>query len=150
MRGVELAIAIALAGFGVRSVVYWSRRPFGSGDARDHLLFALYVMGRAGLWFAFSGMFLLFASAATVDPVTGEQLHAPGRAFVDAVDAYRWYALVPAVLAAVQFAAGWFLGRRTERGDQRAPGSVERGHAEQERAEQEPAEPGPGRGSNAT
>ena len=135
MRGVELAIAIGLAAFGVRSIVYWSRRPFGSGDARDHLLFALYVTGRAGLWFAFAGMFLIFASAATVDPVTGEQLHAPGRAFVDAVETYRWYAIVPAALAAMQFVAGWFLGRRTERRVERSQG---------------PAEPGPRPGSSET
>jgi hypothetical protein len=116
VRGVELAIAIVLAAFGVRSLVHWVRRPFGSRDARDHVLFALYVMGRAGLWFAFAGMFLLFASAGTTDPVTGEQLHAPGQAFVDAVDAYRWYVFVPATLAAVQFVAGYLLGRRAERG----------------------------------
>jgi len=110
-----MAIAIVLAAFGVRSLVHWARRPFGSRDARDHLLFALYVMGRAGLWFAFAGMFLLFASAGTTDPVTGEQLHAPGQAFIDAVNEYRWYVLVPASLAAVQFVAGYFLGRRGER-----------------------------------
>jgi hypothetical protein len=114
MRGVELAIAVVLAAFGVRSIVFWSRRPFGSRDARDHLLFALYVMGRAGLWFAFAGMFLLFASAGTSDPVTGEQLHAPGQAFIDAVEEYRWYVLVPVTLAAIQLVAGWFLGRRAE------------------------------------
>lgn len=115
MRGVELAIAAVLAGFGVRSLVHWARRPFGSRDPRDHVLYALYVMGRVGLWFAFAGMFLIFASAATTDPVTGEQLHAPGQAFEDAVEQYRWYVLVPAALAAVQFVAGFFLGRRAER-----------------------------------
>jgi len=115
MRGVELTVAIGLAALGVRSLVHWARRPFGSRDPRDHLLYALYVMGRAGLWFAFAGMFLLFASAGTTDPVTGEQLHAPGRAFVDAVNEYRWYVLVPAALAAVQLVAGYALGRRAER-----------------------------------
>jgi hypothetical protein len=115
MRGVELTIAIGLAALGVRSLVHWARRPFGSRDPRDHLLYALYVVGRAGLWFAFAGMFLLFASAGTTDPVTGEQLHAPGQAFVDAVNAYRWYVLVPAALAAMQLVAGYVLGRRAER-----------------------------------
>ena len=115
MRGPELVVAIVLAALGVRSLIYWARRPFGSRDPRDHLLYALYVMGRAGLWFAFAGMFLLFASAGTTDPVTGEELHAPGQAFIDAVNEYRWYVLVPAGLAAVQFVAGAFLGRRSER-----------------------------------
>ena len=124
MRGVELAVAIGLAALGVRSLVYWARRPFGSRDPRDHLLYGLYVMGRAGLWFAFAGMFLLYASAGTTDPVTGEQLHAPGQAFVDAVNEYRWYVLVPAGLAAVQLVSGAFLGRRSERtraGSERDP-----------------------------
>ena len=120
----ELAVAIGLAALGVRSLVYWARRPFGSRDPRDHLLYGLYVMGRAGLWFAFAGMFLLYASAGTTDPVTGEQLHAPGQAFVDAVNEYRWYVLVPAGLAAVQLVSGAFLGRRSERtraGSERDP-----------------------------
>jgi hypothetical protein len=95
--------------------VYWARRPFASSDAVDHILYGLYVMGRAGLWFAFAGMFLLFASAGTVDPVTGEQLHAPGQAFVDAVNENRWFIFVPVVLAATQFVAGYILGRRAER-----------------------------------
>lgn len=115
MRGIELVVAVVLAALGVRSLVHWARRPFGSRDLRDHLLYALYVMGRAGLWFAFAGLFLLFASAATTDPVTGEEIHAPGQAFVDAVNENRWYVLVPALLATVQFVAGYVLGRRAER-----------------------------------
>jgi len=115
VRGFELAIAIVLAAFGVRSMVYWARRPFGSRDPRDHVLFALYVMGRAGLWFAFAGFFLLFATAATVDPVTGEEVHAPGRALVDDVERFRWFVVVPLAFAVVQFLSGWFLGRRAER-----------------------------------
>ena len=124
MRGLELAIAGVLAAFGVRSLVHWARRPIGSGDPRDHALFALYVTGRAGLWFAFAGMFLIFASAATTDPVTGEQLHAPGQAFVDAVNESRWYVLVPAGFATVRFVAGYALGRRAERarGEENAMG----------------------------
>jgi hypothetical protein len=114
MRGVELAIAIVLAALGVRSLVHWARRPFRSRDPYDHALFALYVVGRAGLWFALAGMFLLFASAGTIDPVTGEELHAPGQAFIDAVDEHRWYVLVPVGFAIAQLVAGWFLGRRSE------------------------------------
>ena len=124
MRGVELTIAIVLAALGVRSHVHWARRPFASTDPRDHMLYALYVMGRAGLWFAFAAMFLLFASAGTVDPVTGEQLHAPGRAFVDAVNENRWFLFLPVVLAATQFVAGYALGRRTERANARGDADV--------------------------
>jgi hypothetical protein len=116
VRGVELAVALVFAALGVRSLVYWARRPFESSDAVDHILYGLYVMGRAGLWFAFAGLFLVFASAGTVDPVTGEQLHAPGQAYVDAVNENRWFIFVPVVLAATQFVAGYILGRRAERG----------------------------------
>ncbi|HSL11564.1 MAG TPA: hypothetical protein VLA82_09660 [Actinomycetota bacterium] len=122
----ELVLAIVFAALGVRSLVYWARRPFASRDARDHLLYGLYVMGRAGLWFAFAGIFLLFASAGTVDPVTGEQLHAPGQAFIDAVNENRWFVLIPAALAATQFVAGYVLGRRGERARSREEAGDER------------------------
>jgi hypothetical protein len=115
VRTFELALALVFAALGVRSVVYWLRRPFDSADPVDHALFAMYVTGRAGLWFAMAGMFLLFATAATTDPVTGRTIPAEGRAFVDAVQEYRWYLLVPLLLAAMQFLGGWFLGRRTPR-----------------------------------
>jgi hypothetical protein len=115
VRGLELAIAIVLAAAGVRSLIHWARRPFASRDPRDHVLFGLYVMGRAGLWFAFAGLFLLFASAATVDPATGEEVHAPGRAFIDEVERFRWFVFVPVAFAVVQLVAGWSLGRRAER-----------------------------------
>ncbi|HEX6130756.1 MAG TPA: hypothetical protein VF044_03445 [Actinomycetota bacterium] len=112
MRAPELAIAVVLALLGVRSLVHWARRPFASADPRDHLWYAAYLTGRVGLWFAFAGMFAIFAFAGTTDPVTGEQVTSRGRAFEDAVEAYRWYVLVPIGLAAMQFVAGWFLGRR--------------------------------------
>jgi hypothetical protein len=116
VRPVELVVALALAALGVRSLVYWLRRPFDSNDPRDHALYALYLTGRVGLWFAFAGMFALFAFAGTTDPITGERVAARGRAFIDAADDYAWYLLVPVVLAAAQFAGGWFLGRRSPRG----------------------------------
>ena len=122
MRTVELVIAIVLACLGVRSLVYWLRRPFASAEARDHALFALYVTGRAGSWFAFAGMFLLFAIVGTTDPVTGERVASQGRAFVDAVERYRWYVLVPVGFAVAQFVAGWFLGRRPGTSEAGAPG----------------------------
>lgn len=120
MRLPEFLIAMVLAGFGVRGLLHWVRRPLASTSARDHLLYALYVTGRVGLWFAFAGVFLLFAFAGTTDPVTGERVLTRGTAFVDAVERYRGLLLVPIVLATMQFVGGWFLGRSAP-GEDRGP-----------------------------
>ena len=101
MRVAEWVLAGLLALGGLRSLWVWARRPFEGSDAVDHALYALYVTGRVGLWFAFAGFFAISASIKT-----------QGRAFVDDFSEYRWYLAVPLVLAAMQFAAGYFLGRR--------------------------------------
>jgi hypothetical protein len=102
MKAFEIAMVVVFTALGVRSLVYWGRRPFDSRDPRDHLLFGLFVMGRAGLWFALGGLFLLYALTDT-----------QGRAFVDDVRRYEWFALVFAILAAAQFLGGYLLGRRS-------------------------------------
>ncbi len=101
MRALELAAAAVFALGGLRSVWVWSRRPFESTDLRDLLLYALYLTGRIGLWFAVAGSFLIWSSIRT-----------RGRAAIDEAATYRWYLLVPLGLAALQLVAGWFLGRR--------------------------------------
>lgn len=101
MKAAELVLAAVLAVFGVRSLVHWARRPFEGTDPVDHVLYALYLTGRVGLWFAAAGAFLLFASIPT-----------QGQAFADDVRTYRWYVLVFVILGVVQLVAGWFLGRR--------------------------------------
>jgi hypothetical protein len=102
MRWVELAIAAAFVVAGVRSLWIWTRRRFEGHDVPDHLLYALFVTGRVGLWLAFAGFFLIYAS-----------VDVRGRAFLDEVEPYRWYLVVPLVLGAMQLVGGWFLGRRT-------------------------------------
>ena len=67
----------------------------------DHALFALYVTGRAGLWFAFAGLFLIFGLK-----------DAKPRAFVREANDLRWYVVIFAVLGVAQLLGGWFLGRR--------------------------------------
>ena len=104
MRTTELVIAAIFAGFGVRSLVHWARRPFEGGDTVDQVLYAAYLTGRVGMWFAFAGAFALFASIPT-----------RGQAFVDDVRGYRWYLLVFVVLGVMQLVSGWFLGRRSPR-----------------------------------
>jgi uncharacterized membrane protein SpoIIM required for sporulation len=102
VKAFEIAMVALFGGLGVRSFVYWTRRPFDSRDPRDHLLFALFVTGRVGLWFALAGLFLLYALTNT-----------QGRAFVDDVRRYDWFVMVFILLAAAQFVGGYFLGRRS-------------------------------------
>ena len=59
----------------------------------------MFVTGRVGLWFALSGLFLLYASVDT-----------QGRAFTDDVRRYDWFVMVFIVLAALQLLGGYFLG----------------------------------------
>lgn len=106
MKILELAIAALLVLGGLRAIWYWSRRPFESTDVVDHLLYALYLTGRIGLWFALAGFFLIYAS-----------IDVQGRAAFDELAEFRWYLLVPLVLATMQLVGGWFLGRRSPTDD---------------------------------
>ena len=102
MRIFEMALAVVFALVGIRSLVKWASRRFEAVDATDHALWALFVTGRAGLWFAFAGFFAIYAT-----------VEAPGRPGLDELEQYRWYLIVPLLLATFQFVGGWFLGRRS-------------------------------------
>jgi hypothetical protein len=102
MKAFEISVVVVFAALGLRSLVYWGRRPFEGRDARDHLLFAVFVTGRVGLWFAVAGLFCLYAVTNT-----------RGRAFIDDVQQYRWFLMVFLGFAAMQFVGGYFLGRRS-------------------------------------
>jgi hypothetical protein len=104
VKGLELALAVVFGLLGIRSLLHWGRRPFESRDVTDHVLYACFVTGRAGLWFALAGLFALYATTQT-----------QGRAFIDDVRAYDWLLAVFLLLAAMQLLAGFFLGRRTPR-----------------------------------
>jgi hypothetical protein len=104
MKVIEIALVVAFGALGIRSLAHWIRRPFESRDARDHLLFAMFVTGRVGLWLALSGLFVLYASTNT-----------QGRAFTDDVQKYDWYLMVFVVLTVIQLIGGYFLGRRSAR-----------------------------------
>ena len=92
--------AAVFAVLGVRSLVHWLRHPLTSDVRRDQVLFALFVLGRAGLWFALAGLFLLYG---TVD--------AEGRAFAEEAGELRWYLAILAVPSALQFVTAFLLGR---------------------------------------
>ena len=100
MRIVEIAAAAFFALLGLRSLAVWVRRPLRSRSMRDHALYALWLTGRIGLWFALAGVFVISAA-----------INAEGRAFTDEWERYRWYLFVPLALAAVQALAGFLLGR---------------------------------------
>jgi hypothetical protein len=106
------ALEAGLAGLfvlgGIRSMWIWGRRRFEGTDTVDHALYALFVTGRVGLWFAFAGLFAIYATT-----------RATGRAAVDDLAELRWYALVPLVLGAAQLLAGYFLSRRRAAGEDR-------------------------------
>jgi hypothetical protein len=104
MKAIEMVLIVLFGALGIRSLVHWTRRPFESRDARDHLLFAMFVTGRVGLWLALSGLFVLYALTNT-----------RGRAFTDDVQRYDWFVMVFVVLTAVQLIGGYFLGRRSTR-----------------------------------
>jgi hypothetical protein len=101
VRAVELVVAGLCFLGGLRSLWVWSRRSFEGTDVTDHLLYALFVTGRVGLWFAFAGLFAIYASS-----------DAQGRAAFDELAELRWYFVVPLVLAAMQLGASYFLARR--------------------------------------
>jgi hypothetical protein len=103
VRIVELLIAGVFALAGIRSLWSWARRPFEGTDVVDHLLYALFVTGRCGLWFAFGGFFLIYAS-----------VDVSGRAALDELERYAWFVLVPLGLASVQLLAGVLLGNRSD------------------------------------
>ena len=100
MSAVELTFAAVFAALGIRSIVHWLRLPLEVSGRRDLVLFALFVMARAGLWFALSGWFLLVASVDT-----------QGRAFMEDAEAFRWYFVIILVLIALHLATAYLLGR---------------------------------------
>ena len=105
-RAFELAAALVFGALGVRSIVYWTRRPFEGTDVGDHVLFALFVTGRAGMWLGVGGIFLVYAHS------TDEE----GKLHLTSVGQFRWYLLVFAFLLVVQLLAGYFLGKRGSSG----------------------------------
>ncbi len=120
MRRFEFGVALLLTGFGVRSLWYWARRPFESTAIRDQLLYAVYRTGRVGLWFAFAGLFYLFAFIGASDP---EPNRITGELVVQHPSRYAWYVIVFAVLGAMQLVGGWFLGHGgpADHGDGQGP-----------------------------
>jgi hypothetical protein len=104
VRVFEVTMAALLGLLGVRSFVYWMRRPLASRSVKEQVLYSFWVTGRVGLWFAVAGLFVISAS-----------IHREGKAFLDVFHRYRWYYYVPLVLAIMHLVAALLLNR--SRGD---------------------------------
>ncbi|MEX1047254.1 MAG: hypothetical protein WD757_09170 [Actinomycetota bacterium] len=104
MRVFETVLVAIFAALGVRSFVYWSRRPLEGTVFSHHVAFALFLTGRIGFWFSLAGIFLVSALSDV-----------GGRAFTDDMAEFRWMMAVPISLAALQLVAGVFLGRTSSR-----------------------------------
>jgi hypothetical protein len=89
---IELALGVIFGVLGFRSLWKWSRTPLDSASPSDHLLYALYVTGRVGLWFAFAAVFI-------------------GYALIEDLGRFRWFVLIPVCLSAMQLVGGVLLGR---------------------------------------
>ena len=100
MSVLELVVAGAFAVGGLRSLWKWSRRRFEGPAVADHVLYAMYVTGRVGLWFAFAGLFLIYSLTSVDGKLTSD------------IARFRWYFMVPIALAVLQLLAGFALGRR--------------------------------------
>jgi hypothetical protein len=104
VRWVEVAITVTLGLLGLRSLVHWLRTPFAGEDGVDHALFALFVLGRVGVWWSLAGLFAIDTA------VSG---HLRGRALTDEIRTrFWWYPVVVIAFTALQFVAGVMLGRR--------------------------------------
>jgi hypothetical protein len=100
VRIFEFVAAGVLGLMGLRTLIVWGRRRLDSTRLGDHVLYALWILSRAGLWFSVAGVFVISAS-----------IHERGRAFVDEWNGYRWYILVPLAFAVLQAATSYALGR---------------------------------------
>ena len=101
MKVFEAVMLVVFAGFGLRSAWYWIRRPLDSAEVSDHVLYAAFVTGRVGLWLSVAGAFAIFLSIDT-----------QGRAFAEDAREFRWYVVVPGLLAFLQLLGSVLLGGR--------------------------------------
>lgn len=98
MSVVELLIAAACVGLGVRSIIYWLRRPVALESTRHRVLFAVFVTARSGMWFCMAGLFAVYGTRRTI-----------GRAFNDDIAPYRVLAIAPILLAIISLGASAML-----------------------------------------
>ena len=96
MKAVDAVIAGLLALCGVRSLVYWLRRPFHPATAGERLLYVLNLTCRAGFWFALAAFFLAWAVVDEPQTVGG-------------------FIVLPIALAGGQLLTGFLISREDRR-----------------------------------
>ena len=94
-RVFELVAAGILVLLGLRSLAVWARRPLGSRSMADHVLYALFVTTRVGVWFSLAAIALAYA-------------------FAEEPQKMRGLAIVPIALAAVSTMCSYALGRSSD------------------------------------
>ena len=92
MNIVWILVVIGLAAGGVRSFLYWQGRGVeNAADSKRMALYAAFVAGRVGLWFAVAAVVGILAAVEN-----------PG--------AYRWLLVVPGIFALEQIVTAFMLG----------------------------------------
>jgi hypothetical protein len=109
MKVFEVAMVVVFAALGLRSAWYWISRPFESTSVADHVLYALFVTGRVGLWWSVAGVFAIFLSISQ------------GPTFANEAAAFKWYVVVPGTLAFFQLLGSVLLAGRADRPDPARP-----------------------------
>jgi len=92
VKAFDAAVAGLLALGGVRSLVYWLRRPYHPSTAGERLLYVLNLTCRAGWWFALAAFFLAWA-------------------VVDEPQTVGWFIVLPIALAGGQLLTGFLISR---------------------------------------
>ena len=77
---------------GIRSALRWRHMAFEVASSGEALLYALHVSCRVATWFAFAAVFVALG-------------------VLDEPTRYRWFVLIPIVLAGVQLLTGLLLSR---------------------------------------
>jgi hypothetical protein len=101
VKPLALIVAACFLVLAVRSVIYWMRHHPTLDNAREELLFAAFVTGRAGTWAIAATMFAVFGTIST-----------SGQPYADEARGASWLFIVFIALGAMQFLAAWFLRAR--------------------------------------
>lgn len=95
MKAFDAVVAGLLALGGVRSLVYWLRRPYHPATFRERMLYVLNLTCRAGFWFALAAFFLAWAVVDEPQTVGG-------------------FIVLPIALAGGQLLTGFLISREDD------------------------------------
>lgn len=96
MRVLELALAALALGMALRAAMTPTPLEGGPVSPRERFLIALHDASRGGFWLALAGLFAGFA-------------------LIDDAASFRWFAIVPILMAGMRLLAATFLARDPSR-----------------------------------